>query len=408
MALRVLLADESSTIKKVMQLALQDYGVEVKSVPVGLDVIPVAKSFQADIIFVDVLLQKKSGYDVAKDIKKDPQLASVPVVLMWSGFMELDELKARESGVDRRLEKPFDAEILRGLVKDLVPRTLENKVSSYLTFPELPDFDETSAFPETPAFTKSPAATIPSAPPASGKAPAVAGPSIDALAKTGAAPAKDGPGTEDVLLVSDMPEEDLKSDIYAIPEVDENDPMFEMPPVEPEDQFQNVPLSAAPVIESRPGPAGDETWSHQDLSKFKLQIPAQKPPEDPAPAARKGEFDKYMIPAEDLNIARVESNGEFEEVTFAAPKKPFDDEKTAMHSPAYEPPEPTTVRIDRTEIGAHTSAGSAMTQAVTERILREEARAVLEKVAWQILPELCERVVKEELNKLLKDVERSI
>src|SRR5690606_3309788 len=93
MALRVLLADESSTIKKVFQLSLQDFAVEVQPVNVGLDVLAVAKKFQPDIIFADVLLQKKNGYEVCSEIKHDPQLSKIPVVLMWSGFMELDEDK---------------------------------------------------------------------------------------------------------------------------------------------------------------------------------------------------------------------------------------------------------------------------------------------------------------------------
>ena len=59
MALRVLLADESSTIKKVFQLALQDFAVEVRPVNIGVDVAMVAKNFKPDIIFADVMLQKK-------------------------------------------------------------------------------------------------------------------------------------------------------------------------------------------------------------------------------------------------------------------------------------------------------------------------------------------------------------
>ena len=54
MALRVLLADESTTIKKVMQLALQEFAVEVKAVRSGLDVSEVARSFSPDIVFADV------------------------------------------------------------------------------------------------------------------------------------------------------------------------------------------------------------------------------------------------------------------------------------------------------------------------------------------------------------------
>lgn len=136
MALRVLLADESSTIKRVIQLALQDFAVEVKSVPIGLDVLSVAQSFKPDIMLADVLLAKRSGYDVCADIKNDPQLGSTPVVLMWSGFMELDEMKAKAARVDRRLEKPFDPDQLREVIKALVPRLATNAISDFLKFPK--------------------------------------------------------------------------------------------------------------------------------------------------------------------------------------------------------------------------------------------------------------------------------
>src|SRR6185312_16623007 len=154
MSLRVLLADESSTIKRVMQLALQDFGVEVKAVPVGLDVLQVASSFHPDIIFADVLLSKRNGYEVCAEIKGSAELKHVPVVLMWSGFMELDEQKARTAKADRRLEKPFDADQLRQIVKDLVPVTHENAIAGYLSFPNLPPILED----QKPAEQKPPTA----------------------------------------------------------------------------------------------------------------------------------------------------------------------------------------------------------------------------------------------------------
>ncbi len=142
MALRVLLADESSTIKKVIQLSLQDFNVEVKSVTVGLDVLSVAKTYRPDVVLADVLLAKRSGYEVCHDLKNDPETADIPVVLMWSGFMEIDEQKARLCGTDRRLEKPFDAAALRYIVQELVPRTQNNPASPFLQFPPLPPFEE--------------------------------------------------------------------------------------------------------------------------------------------------------------------------------------------------------------------------------------------------------------------------
>lgn len=323
MALRVLLADESTTIKKVMQLALQDYGVEVKSIPVGLDVLPVALNFQPDIIFVDVLLQKKSGYDVARDLKLSKELKPTPVVLMWSGFMELDEAKAKESQVDRRLEKPFDAETLRTIVRDLVVRTKENTVADYLTFPKLPDFADEPGVNDTPAAPLMTSIEMPMAP---------------------------------------------SENIYAIPEVDENEDF------------------------------GDEGWAHQDLSNMKSPASSIK---INLPPANQGEFDKYIIPNEELSAAQVESNGEFEEITFARPS-------TTTTTKTQIPSTTSPSLNQELTTSAPTLGRSAMDHVLAEKILREEAQILIEKVLWQILPGICERVVKEELNKLLKDVEQSI
>jgi len=145
MALRVLLADESSTIKKVFQLALQDYAVEVKPVALGVDVQAVAADFQPDIIFADILLQKKNGYEVCADMKADAQLRSIPIVLMWSGFMELDQDKFDACAADGRLEKPFDVAQLRKVVQDLVPKTKTQSLSNYLEFPDVPKEEQQSA-----------------------------------------------------------------------------------------------------------------------------------------------------------------------------------------------------------------------------------------------------------------------
>lgn len=124
MALRVLLADESSTIKRVFEISLKDLGLEIKSVQHGIDVIEVAESFQPDIIFADVLISKMNGYEVCSQIKQHPQLSSVPVVLMWSSFMEIDEDKYSACNADGRLEKPFSNDQLRSKIQSLVPRSL--------------------------------------------------------------------------------------------------------------------------------------------------------------------------------------------------------------------------------------------------------------------------------------------
>lgn len=141
MALRVLLADENVTIKKVIQLSLQDYAVSVKSVNLGVDVLDIARGFRPDIVFADVLLQKRNGYEVCSDFKNDPELSKIPFILMWSGFMELDQQRFRECGADGQLEKPFDKDTLRALIQQMVTETQSNELSPFIETPPLPKME---------------------------------------------------------------------------------------------------------------------------------------------------------------------------------------------------------------------------------------------------------------------------
>jgi CheY-like chemotaxis protein len=120
-----------------MELSLQDFAAEIKVVTAGIDVTSVAKKFRPDIVFADVLLQKKNGYEVAQEMGQDAELKGIPVVLIWSGFMELDEKKLMQCGARAKLEKPFDSEDLRKVVFDLVPKTTTNPVTEFLDFPNI-------------------------------------------------------------------------------------------------------------------------------------------------------------------------------------------------------------------------------------------------------------------------------
>jgi len=135
MSLRVLLADESSSIKKVFQLGLQDYSAEIKSVHSGVDVIEVALAFRPDIIFADILLQKLSGYEVAENCSQHPELSHIPVILMWSSFMELDQTRYTSCGASGEIEKPFEVETMRDLVQQGVPKLKDQRIASFLKFP---------------------------------------------------------------------------------------------------------------------------------------------------------------------------------------------------------------------------------------------------------------------------------
>lgn len=156
MALRVLLADESSTIKKVFQLALQDYAVDVRSVNVGTDVPEIVADFKPDILFADVILQKMNGYDVCQKVKSNSATQNLPVVLMWSGFMSVDKTKFQQVGANAQLEKPFEPDQLRELIQKLVPKTQKQDLSSYLSFPKMPEMEASAPSPEAMQSLSSP------------------------------------------------------------------------------------------------------------------------------------------------------------------------------------------------------------------------------------------------------------
>lgn len=303
MALRVLLADESSTIRKVLQLALSDFSVEVKSVPSGIDVVSVALDFRPDIIFADVLLSKRNGYEVCGEVKAHAQLKNIPVVLMWSSFMEFDEKLSQKAGANARLEKPFDTEALRSLVHKFVKKTETHPLKGLLSFPNLPDFEES----ETMIRHK------------------LAHPNHDQ--------------NDDVVIVND--------DI--------------------------------------------EDFRPMDLKPLKHS--SQTIPEEDDPLA-------------DVRI-ETESFGEFEEVTLIKSARD-NDMQTKIQNQLKSYLESSPVALNKIAKVGDSSVSKNQVGRFDEQLVREEVRLMAEKICWQIIPEITEKLVKEELKKLLADIDKSV
>ncbi|MBK9294973.1 MAG: response regulator [Oligoflexia bacterium] len=164
MGLKVLLADDSSAIAKVVQICLQDFGVEVKSICSGKDVLDVARSFKPDIAFIDVMLPHKPGYQVAEEIKNDQNLKKTPVIMLWSSFMEFDEDKYKKCQANDRLEKPFEAKDIRQIVQKYIAKAQTQPISEHLKFPKVKEtkqwdmssFEDVSKFAEAEKVKKDP------------------------------------------------------------------------------------------------------------------------------------------------------------------------------------------------------------------------------------------------------------
>jgi CheY-like chemotaxis protein len=117
---KLLLADDSVTIQRVIELTFADENVQVVAVGDGQQAIDRVKSDRPDIVLADVGMPERDGYEVAAFIKGDPALAHIPVLLLTGAFEPIDEARARAVGCDGVLVKPFEPQMVISRVRDLL------------------------------------------------------------------------------------------------------------------------------------------------------------------------------------------------------------------------------------------------------------------------------------------------
>ncbi len=106
---KLLLADDSATIQKVIDLTFADEGVRVTTVSSGREAIDKLQEFAPDIVLADVHMPSPSGYEVCEYVKTNEKLKHVPVMLLVGSFEPFDEAEARRVGADDILTKPFQS-----------------------------------------------------------------------------------------------------------------------------------------------------------------------------------------------------------------------------------------------------------------------------------------------------------
>lgn len=127
---KLLLADDSVTIQRVIELTFADEDVDVVAVGDGKKAIASIQSNPPDIVLADVGMPERDGYEVAAFIKGNPQFASIPVLLLTGAFEPIDEARARSVGCDGVLVKPFEPQMVINRVKDLLASRRPGGMSS--------------------------------------------------------------------------------------------------------------------------------------------------------------------------------------------------------------------------------------------------------------------------------------
>ncbi|WP_442907345.1 response regulator [Hydrogenophaga sp. BPS33] len=106
-ALKVLVVDDSNTIRRSAEIFLKQGGHEVLLADDGFDALAKINDYQPDLVFCDILMPRLDGYQTCAIIKRNARFANIPVVMLSSKDGVFDKARGRMVGSQDYLTKPF-------------------------------------------------------------------------------------------------------------------------------------------------------------------------------------------------------------------------------------------------------------------------------------------------------------
>jgi CheY-like chemotaxis protein len=120
MASRLLVADDSTTIQKIISMAFENEDVEVEGVGDGQEAFDRIVEFNPDIVLADVDMPGLDGFELSAKIKKSPETSGVKVLLLAGDFEDFDEQRFQACGANNYISKPFKSDDIVTMVKGLL------------------------------------------------------------------------------------------------------------------------------------------------------------------------------------------------------------------------------------------------------------------------------------------------
>jgi CheY-like chemotaxis protein len=245
----ILLADDSLTIQKVVELTFADTSYTVVAVSSGEDLLEKLPECLPDLVICDVIMPGKDGYEVCQEIKSTPATLHIPVILLTGTFEPFDRDRALAAGCSEIITKPFEARKLVDTVEELLGGAAPAEAPA--TEEGVPtQFDAT-----TPAGFEMP--SEPPAPVASEPEPPMAEPGPAEGAKDGLDFTTSGfaemeaAAVDEHELVPEAPQEGLEFDLGG--EQPPEPPVYDTAPVEPVPSPETQPVMM-PEVEELPEP----------------------------------------------------------------------------------------------------------------------------------------------------------
>ena len=320
MGKKILLADDSITIQKVIELTFSDEDFEVVTVGNGRAAIEKVQDVRPDLVLCDIIMPEKDGYEVCDFIKKTPGLGHIPVLLLTGAFEPFDQDRANRVGCDGFLAKPFEPQTLIAKVKDLLNQAATRTMSSG----PRPGASPAPA-PQAAASAPEPPMAAPYSTPAPSYAP-------------GGAPALQPDADSEPAFISDEPLEETPTMVTPAYE-DAGRHVYDEPPVPPPGA-ESAPAEELSYVEELSETEDDlmdvspeESATLQGESEAEAEAEAE-PGGEPEPASSPWAQPTVEVPLETRAQASVEAQTPTSEPAF---EDVFEEEKPAAAPPPSRP-----------------------------------------------------------------------
>lgn len=120
--MKILIAEDSSTVRRLVTARLRADGYDVLEAADGEDAVELARSGQPDLIVLDKVMPKLDGFEVLRILRDDPRTATVPVVMLTERTSEEDVLGGFRLGVADYMPKPFSPHELSARIRRVIQR----------------------------------------------------------------------------------------------------------------------------------------------------------------------------------------------------------------------------------------------------------------------------------------------
>ena len=120
MVRKILIAEDELHIRLLIEQSieeLEDEGVQILTASDGEQALAAIRAERPDLVLLDVMMPKMNGFEVCEQIRQEPDLAAVEVVMLTAKGQEYDRKRGREAGVDQYLTKPFNPDQLLAIAR---------------------------------------------------------------------------------------------------------------------------------------------------------------------------------------------------------------------------------------------------------------------------------------------------